>query len=122
MFGWGICFHELGLHEWLSLCPTFEYVSKEIFGHISVFQVQPVKCCDIMNFLYPFGIHSTYSITLIVEVLNINWLLLKLDQFICTYIVCLICVGDYFGVLHCYKHFIESIIFNPNNISSMHTT
>jgi hypothetical protein len=47
------------------------------------FQIQLVECGDLLVCLYTFGVYSTNSSMLIIEVLNINQLRMKLNRFMC---------------------------------------
>lgn len=46
---------------------------------VKVNEVQHLECCDLTIFLYAFQVYSTLLSTLIIEVLNINRLVPKLN-------------------------------------------
>jgi hypothetical protein len=65
-----------------------EYVCGEIFGHNWLrsycFQVQPVTCCDLLDFFTNFEVYSIDSskiMGIFLEVLNFNRLFLKPNRF-----------------------------------------
>ena len=61
----------------LSLC------AGRFLGMLWCLQVQSLECCDLSLSLYSFTVYSINSSMQIDEVLSINQLLLKLNQFMC---------------------------------------
>ena len=92
-------------------------VCAKVFGHERSrsrcwSQIHSVTCCHHPSFFFVgFRYIDVRCRSRIPQALSFNCLFLKLNRFMCTYIVCLISVGYHVFGMHLLRGFIESFMF-----------